>query len=125
MAEKTIAIIGASNNRTRFSNKAVRAYLAQGYTVYPVNPHEESVEGLTAFREIGEIPGEVETVSVYLRPENTLTVLDAIAAKAPREVYLNPGTESPAVLKRAEELGLNVVEACSIIAAGRSPAEFS
>ena len=43
---KTIAIIGASADRAKFGNKAVRAFLQQGYTVYPVNPKETRIEGL-------------------------------------------------------------------------------
>ena len=41
-----IAVIGASNDRTKFGNKAVRAYLSQGFTVYPVNPKAEEIENL-------------------------------------------------------------------------------
>ena len=45
---KTVAIIGASSNPNKFGNKAVRAFLRQGYTVYPVNPNEPEVEGLAS-----------------------------------------------------------------------------
>jgi hypothetical protein len=46
MSQKTIAIIGASTDRNKFGNKAVRAFRQQGYQVFPVNPKEETVEGL-------------------------------------------------------------------------------
>lgn len=118
---RTIAIIGASNDPCKFGNKAVRAYLRQGYTVYPVNPNEERIEGLPAFRSIRDVPARPQTVSVYLPPALTLRVLPDIAAKGCDELWLNPGTESEAVLAEAGRLGLNVIQACSIVGVGVSP----
>jgi|ERR1017187_10487701 predicted CoA-binding protein len=121
---KTIAIIGASADRAKFGNKAVRAFLRQGYTVYPVNPKEAEIEGLPAFKSIGEVPVRPNLVSVYLPPPVLLKVLPAIAARGCDELWLNPGTESDEVLTLAEKLGLNVVQACSIVGVGVSPAEL-
>lgn len=121
---KTIAIIGASNDRSKFGNKAVRAFRQQGYEVYPVNPKEETVEGLRAFKSIAEVPVRPQLVSVYLPPPVLLKVLPDIAAKGCDELWLNPGTESDAVLAEAERLKLNVVQACSIVGVGVSPANL-
>jgi hypothetical protein len=121
---KTVAIIGASNNTRKFGNKAVRAFLQQGYTVYPVNPKETEVEGLTVYKSIGDVPVRPEKVSLYVPPEVVLKLLPEIAAKGCDELWLNPGTESDAVLKEAERLGLNVIQACSIIAIGATPSRF-
>jgi hypothetical protein len=118
---KTIAIIGASNDPRKFGNKAVRAYVQQGYTVYPVNLNEERVEGFPAFRSIHDVPERPQLVSVYLPPALTLRVLPDIAAKGCDELWLNPGTESEEVLAEAERLGLNVIQACSIVGIGVSP----
>ena len=118
---RTIAIIGASNDPRKYGNKAVRAYLQQGYTVFPVNLREESIEGLPAFRGIRDVPVRPQLVSVYLPPALTLRVLPDIAAKGCDELWLNPGTESEAVLAEAARLGLNVIQACSIVGIGLSP----
>jgi predicted CoA-binding protein len=118
---KTIAIIGASNDRAKFGNKAVRAFVQQGYDVFPVNPKEETIEGLRAFKSIAEVPVRPQMISVYLPPPVLLKVLAAIAAKGCDELWLNPGTESDTVLAEAERLGLNVVQACSIVGIGVSP----
>jgi len=118
---KTVAIIGASNNRTKFGNKAVRAFLRQGYTVFPVNLKDTEVEGLPAFRSVREVPVRPEKVSVYLPPPLVLQVLPEIAARGCDELWLNPGTESEEVLAQAQRLGLNVIQACSILGVGDSP----
>lgn len=121
---KTVAIIGASNDRSKFGNKAVRAFLQQGYEVFPVNPKEATIEGLPAFEGIADVPVRPNRVSVYLPPSVLLKVLPAIAAKGCDELWLNPGTESDAVLAEAERLGLNVIQACSIVGVGISPTQL-
>ena len=117
----TVAIIGASNDRSKFGNKAVRAFLRRGYTVFPVNPKETEIEGLPVFKSVGEVPERPHMVSVYLPPPVLLKVLPAIAAKGCDELWLNPGTESDEVLLAAEKLGLNIIQACSIVGIGESP----
>ncbi|HLP76319.1 MAG TPA: CoA-binding protein [Candidatus Paceibacterota bacterium] len=121
---KSIAIIGASNDRQKYGNKAVRAFLQQGYTVFPVNPKEATVEGLAAFKSIRDVPVRPRMVSVYLPPTVLLKVLPDIAERGCDELWLNPGTESDAVLAEAERLGLKVIQACSIVGVGVSPSRL-
>lgn len=125
MSEKRIAIVGASTNRSKYGNIAVRAYRDQGFTVYPVNPSAQTVEGLTAYPGLDELPGPVSVISVYLPPDRTLKVLDSIARAGAETVFFNPGSEDETVMARAAELGIPAVQACSIIAAGRSPHEYA
>ena len=63
-------------------------------------------------------------VTVYVRPQVLLKLLPDIAAKGCDELWLNPGTESEQVLAEAERLKLNVIQACSIIGIGVSPASL-
>jgi hypothetical protein len=118
---RTVVVIGASSDRNKYGNKAVRAYRQQGYNVIPVNPKEEQVEGLPAVKTIRDVQDRPYRVSVYVPPLVLLTLLPDIAAKGCDELWLNPGTESPEVLAEAERLGLNVVQACSIVDLGVSP----
>jgi predicted CoA-binding protein len=118
---KTVAIIGASNDRNKFGNKAVRAFRQQGLTVYPVNPNETEAEGLPAFKSIRDVPVRPQMVSIYIPPPRLLKILPDIAAKGCDELWLNPGTESDEVLAEAERLKLNVIQACSIVSIGVSP----
>lgn len=117
----SVAVIGASSAPYKFGNKAVRAYLRQGWTVYPVNPNEKTIEGLTAYPTIGDIPGKVDRVSVYVPASVGITLLEAIKAKGPAELFLNPGSESDALIERATALGLDPIQACSIVDIGERP----
>src|SRR6185503_14403106 len=118
---KTVAIIGASNDSRKFGNKAVRAFLQQGYTVYPVNPNEAEVESIEAYKSIRDVPVRPFMISVYVPPPVLLKLLPDIAARGCDELWLNPGTESDEVLAEASRLGLNVIQACSIVGVGVSP----
>ena len=65
----TVAIVGASSDRRKFGNKAVRAYVAAGYDVYPVHPTEPAVEGLPAFKSVKDVPAaKLDRVTFYLPP---------------------------------------------------------
>ena len=121
---KTVAVIGASNDRAKYGNKAVRAFLQRGYEVYPVNPNEVDVEGIPAFQTIMDVPSRPGIVPVYVPPNILLTLLPEIAAKGCDQLFLNPGADSPEVLAEAREFSLPVVQACSILAIGVSPSSL-
>lgn len=119
--KKTVAVIGASSNRAKYGNKAVRAYLQKGYEVYPVNPREDMVEGLKAYHSILDIPGEVDRATLYVPPTIGLRIIEYIARKGVKELYLNPGAESDELVEKARILGLEPILACSIHAVGMDP----
>jgi predicted CoA-binding protein len=123
----SVAVLGASAARSKFGNKAVRAFLARGFTVYPVNPKGGEVEGLPVYKALADIPPDVklDRISVYLPPAIGLKTLPEIAARGCHELWLNPGSESDELVEAAEKQGLTVIQACSIVAIGESPHSFS
>jgi predicted CoA-binding protein len=121
----TVAILGASAERNKFSNKSVRAHLSQGYTVYPVNPKGGEIEGLTVYQTLADIPpGKLDRISVYLPPKVGLQVLPEIIARGTGELWLNPGADSDELVTAADEAGLNVIQGCSIVDLGVTPGQF-
>jgi len=118
---KVVAVVGASSNRRKFGNRAVRAFHQQGYTVVPINPHETEVEGLKAYASVLDVPGDVDMVSLYVPPEIGMLVIEEIARKGIAEVWLNPGAESDALIARARALQIQPIVACSIMAVGENP----
>ncbi len=125
MPQPSVAVIGASNDRRKYGNKAVRAYVENDYKVFPVNPREEVIEGIKAYHTIEQIPEKVEIVSLYVPPAVGMKMLEAIAKIAPQEVWLNPGSESDDLIEAAADLHLRVVVACSITALGMDPETIS
>ena len=122
---KTVAVIGASTNRQKFGNKALRAFAHQGYTVIPINPNEREVEGHRAYASVLEVPGRIDIATVYVPARAGVQVVEQLAQLGNvEEVWLNPGADDSAVVARARELGLNTIQACSIIAIGESPGRY-
>ena len=121
---KTVAVIGASSNRDKFGNKALRAFAQRGYTVIPINPTEKEVEGHRAFASVLDVPGDIDLATLYVPPAAGVRVMDDLARKGIPEVWLNPGADDRSVVDRAQTLGLKTVRHCSIIAIGESPARY-
>jgi uncharacterized protein len=118
---KIVAVIGASSNRSKFGNRAVRAFRQQGYTVIPINPHEPEVEGLKSYASVLDVPGPIDMASLYLPPDIGEQVIAEIAQKGIAEVWLNPGAESDELIARARALNIQPIVACSIVAIGENP----
>ena len=121
---KTVAVIGASSNRSKFGNKALRAFERQGYRVLAINPNETEVEGHRTFASVLDVPDAIDMATVYVHADAGVRVMEDLAKKKVGEVWLNPGADDPAVVTRARELGLNVIQACSIIAIGDTPYRY-
>lgn len=119
-----VAIIGASSNRSKYGNKAVRSYVAQGHEVVPINPNESEVEGLKTYAKVTDVPGQLDRALLYVPPEIGVKVIDDIAAKAVPETYVNPGAENDELFARAQQLGVNTIFACAIIEIGDSPSRY-
>jgi hypothetical protein len=120
----TVAIIGASADRRKFGNKALRAFRAQGYTVIPIHPTATEVEGEKAYASVLDYPASIDEASVYVPGEIGLPVMDDIAKKGIPIVWLNPGADEPQVVARAQALGLKPRVACSILGIGDSPIRY-
>ncbi len=118
---RSIAIIGASTDRNKYGNKAVRAYKQSGWTVYPVNPNAESVEGLKCYPSISAVPVVPDLVSIYLPPKIGLRVIEEVAKKGVKKVIINPGAESDELIRKGKELGLQLLMICSIRSLGIDP----
>src|SRR5438874_8891616 len=95
---KVVAVIGASSNRSKFGNRALRAFRQQGYIVIPINPHEAEVEGVRSYPSVLDVPGPIDMATFYIPPDVGERVMDEVASKQIAEVWLNPGAESDALV---------------------------
>ncbi len=118
---KSVAIIGASSNPHKFGNRAVRAFRRQGYTVFPINPHEAQVEGLKTYASVLDVPDAIDIATFYVPPDVGEKVMVEVARKGIAEVWLNPGSESDALVQLARSLKIEPIEACSIVGIGENP----
>ena len=118
---KVVAVIGASADRRKFGNRALRAFQRQGYTVVPINQHETAIEGLQTYRSVLDVPGPIDMATLYVPPTVGEQLIEEIARKQIPEVWLNPGSESDALIDRARALSIEPIVACSIVGIGQDP----
>ena len=121
---KTIAVVGASSDRRKFGNKALRAFKAVGYRVIPINPNEREVEGMATYVSVLDVPERIDMATVYVQPEVGLRLLPEFEQKQIGEIWINPGADSPELIADARRRKLNVIFACSIVGVGQNPSAF-
>ena len=110
-----VAVVGASPNEERYSNKAMKLLKDKGHTPIPVAPKHERICEAKVYRTLSDVPGEVDTVSVYVAPARQGPVIDEIIDVSPRRVIFNPGAENTAAYDRIRDEGIEVVEACTLV----------
>lgn len=110
---KTI-VVGASNNPDRYAYKAVKMLLDHQHEVVPVSNKKEDVLGLP-IKNIDTIELGVDTITLYVGPQNQSIYQDYILNTKPRRVIFNPGTENPEFEEILEKNGIIVEEACTLV----------
>jgi len=113
--KQRVAVVGASPKPERYSNQAVRLLLEYDHEVLPVNPVESSIEGLPVFHDLCELTGSVDTVTLYVGPERSSALENALIALSPDRVIFNPGAENPELRKTLEANGIHTEEACTLV----------
>ena len=78
---RVAAVVGASRDRRKFGNKAVRAFRHAGYEVVPITPAADVIEGLPAYPSVLDVAGRIDLATVYLEPAAGEAVIDEIARK--------------------------------------------
>lgn len=121
---ETVAVVGASRDRHKYGNKAVRGFRHAGYRVVPINPCGGEIEGLQSYPSLRDVPFAIDMASFYVPPEVGVGLVAEVADLGIPTLWLNPGADGPEVVGRARELGLEPVIGCSMIRIGESPASY-
>ncbi len=120
LASPQFAVVGASSNRDKYGNKVLRCYQQKDYPVIPVHPSEQQIEGLDCVASVADLPEGVASLSVITPPQITEKVVEQAAAGGVRNIWMQPGAESPAAVRFCEEQGLNVIAdgSCVLVVLG-------
>jgi len=106
---RTIAVVGLSSDASRPSNSVSGYMKRQGYRVIPVNPNETEVFGDKAYPDLFAVPGKIDLVDVFRRPDEAGTAVDQAIAVGAKAVWLQEGVIDVAAAQRAVDAGLMVV----------------
>ncbi|MCZ6876744.1 MAG: CoA-binding protein [Acidobacteria bacterium] len=115
----TIAIVGATENPSKYGYVIYKDLKLKGLTVYPVNPNRSSVDGDEAFKRLEDIPERPTIVNIVVPPEVTSEILQQCLDLGLTNVWVQPGAESPAVMTFLQENNFNYLANACIMVASR------
>ncbi len=106
---KAFAVIGASNNRSKFGNKVLRCYQQHHLTVYPVHPVAKDVEGLECFKQLQDLPNTVKSISIITPPSVTEEIVKQAINQKIKNIWMQPGAESQLAIDLCHQNNINVI----------------
>lgn len=115
MSKRTVVVLGATPKADRFAHRAMRLLQGSGFSAVPVNPAFDEILGERCYGSIAEVPGPIDTVTVYLGAARSTPLIPEILDAEPARVILNPGAESPRLAQEARARGIEVVEDCTLV----------
>ncbi len=120
LAAPTVAVVGASEDPYKYGHKVFVCYQQHGRKAYPVNPNATTVLGNTAYPDLLSLPEKVESVSIITPPAVTKKVVNDAIKAGVKNLWMQPGAESPEAIATAEAAGLNVIHggACVLVVLG-------
>lgn len=104
------AVVGASDDRSKFGNLVLRCYWDHGLTAHPVNPRRQTIEGATCYARLADLPEKPHGVSLITPPSVSEAVVVEAIDLGIRQLWFQPGAESRAAIERARAAGIEVIE---------------
>ncbi|GDX41876.1 CoA-binding protein [Bacteroidota bacterium] len=111
---KPTLVLGASEKEDRYSNRAIKDLQLFQHPVYAVGVRKGMV-GSTPIETTWVHPTELDTVTLYLSPENQKPFYNYLLELKPKRIIFNPGTENEELQLLAQEAGINTLEACTLV----------
>lgn len=111
---KKTLVLGASPNPERYGNKAARKLKAYGHEVVAVGKRESKIDDIQILKEFPKSEN-IDTVTLYLNPDNQKEYYEKIIALHPKRIIFNPGTENEELEDLARENGIETVEGCTLV----------
>lgn len=115
MKKERVVILGASDKPERYSCKALKLLREHGHEVVLVNRGYTEIEGLPVVADIGDVTGEVDTLTVYVRPDVSNLLIDKIIKLKPKRVIFNPSTDNARLQMALDEAQIDWQSACTLV----------
>ena len=116
-----IALVGATNSKSKYGNIIFHNLLNKGYRVHPVNPRATTVDGHKAYKTLAELKDAVENVdliNVVIPAKMGLEVIREAKELGLDNLWFQPGAESQEIVDECERLDMTyIVDACTMVVA--------
>jgi hypothetical protein len=114
--DTTVAVVGATDNHSKYGYVIYRDLKRKGYRVFAVNPRRPTVDSDTAFKDLKSLPERPTIVNIVVPPPVAASVLEESLKLGLMNVWLQPGAESPENLAFLQEKGFNyLANACIMV----------
>ena len=115
LQKKVWAVVGATDNETKFGHKIFKLLNKAGYQVYPVNPGLETVLGQRCYPSLSALPVKPDAVNFVVPPKVGELIVAECAELGIKDVWLQPGANAEPVVAAAQKAGLNVIDRSCIL----------
>ena len=111
-----VAVMGASPKPERYSHRAIVQLQEAGHNVFAVTPKNlDEIEGAKVFASVADIAEDIHTATLYLSAKHSDQITDELLEAAPKRIIFNPGAENPDLAEKAKALGIETLEACTLV----------
>ena len=120
LASEAFGVVGASSKRHKYGNKVLRCYLQNGRRAIPVNPVEKEIEGEAVVASVADLPDAVQSLSLITPPQVSEKVVEEAVARGIRNIWMQPGAESPEAIAYCRQQGVNLIAdgSCVLVVLG-------
>ncbi len=113
---KRWALLGATDDKSKYGYKIFRALEDKGYTVYGINPKYDTIDGIKVYKDINEVPAVVDGINIIVNPKIALASLPVIKEKGIKNLWFQPGSFNDEVIAKAKEMDFNIeIEKCMYV----------
>jgi hypothetical protein len=112
------AVVGATKKKDKFGYKMFRSLLDNGNIVYPVSPKYDEIDGVKTYKSIKDIPGDIDVVGFIVNPTVGLELIQDVIDLGIKNIWMQPGTRDPEIVKIATDNDINVVFSCVMVELG-------
>ncbi|MHB1179690.1 MAG: CoA-binding protein [Daejeonella sp.] len=111
---KKTLILGATDNPSRYANLAANRLVAHGHPIVNIGIKSGVAAGVE-IEKAGRIYADLDTITLYLGPQNQPQYYDYILDSKPKRIIFNPGAENPELEELAGQNGIETLEACTLV----------
>lgn len=112
---KNWAVVGASQDRSRYGYTIVKRLDESGFNVFPVSPKYADIDGIKAYPSLSDIDGPIDVVNFVVNPSIGIHILDEVIKLGIKRIWIQPGAESDQLIEKAKMNDIEVLEACILV----------
>lgn len=110
LAQRTLALVGMSRKGGKFGNAVYKELKAKGYTIFPVHPEADTIDGERCWPNLRSLPDAAGGIVIVVPPAETEKVVEEAHLAGIQRVWMQQGSESPKAVRYCEENGMKVVQ---------------